>query len=437
MGKRITIFLFAFLSFFVAFSAKASILVDINFSNSTCTGYGAGNAFGQLFTPTKNNLAKVNMLINTWTGSIATTSNFEIYVCKGTANSANFNTSYKCGNTGNTFIASTTFQHNSGGNQYTSKDILFNNIPLVAGDNYYFGIKGIDSIVYGQLGACGKVGGGGIISNQSFISFNGLSLGSTYYDTNYSYIAFTEPDNGTRISSGQEMNFIIEYLNPVDTYSHFELDILNKEQQQTTKFYYGLTQGTTTQYAIPSISGLVDNNYRATAFMYNVYNGVTSSPANLNFVVGSTTIYFAGDYADPIEENICLDIDISTFYGGVKCALREVVLWAFKPTKDSTIYFTNSYNQLKTSFPFSAFYSLTDTIQQGIASTTISNSSTIDIVLVRQNSGHAQFYTTPILSSSTMASTIGQSNTTLIRNSIGWLMWFAVALFVFMQFKKI
>ena len=35
-----------------------------------------------------------------------------------------------------------------------------------------------------------------------------------------------------------------------------------------------------------------------------------------------------------------------------------------------------------------------------------------------------------------MARAIGQTNATLIRNTVTWLMWLAMAFLVFVQFKK-
>jgi len=438
MARKITIFIFAFLSFFVGLNVKATVLNDVIFSQFSSSAKDTNTPLGIKFIPTKNNFVGVFVAMNnTWNGSTAPTSTIEVYLCKGNIQVNNFNSSYKCTGANNQFIASTTYSITSITNQYISRNVIFPETKVIdQGANYYLSFKntGINT----NIGVSSTNQPYGLVSNQVYDQYNSLAAYSaTLYDNNFSYVAFDEPSEGARFSSGADIGLVLSYLNPIDTYSHIELDLLNKELKQTTKFYYSLTQGTSTQYVVPVLSGLVDDNYRATAFMYNVYNGVTSSPANLNFVVGSTTVYFAGDYADPIEENICKDIDVSTFYGGVKCALREVVLWAFKPTKDSTIYFNNSYTELKKSFPFSAFYSLTDTINQGIASTTLSNSSTIDIVLVKQQAGHAKFYSTPIISSSTMAKTIGQNNTNLIRNSLGWLMWFAVAWFIFLQFKKI
>ena len=79
-------------------------------------------------------------------------------------------------------------------------------------------------------------------------------------------------------------------------------------------------------------------------------------------------------------------------------------------------------------------FSLTDTVSNTVASTTLNATGTIGVPMIDKNKN---IYIAPFLSSSTLPNAIGQTNADLVRNTISWLIWLALAVGLFFEFKAI
>jgi hypothetical protein len=197
---------------------------------------------------------------------------------------------------------------------------------------------------------------------------------------------------------------------------------------------------------------LVDGNYNISAYMTN-WNGTPNlaPTATINFNVASSTyddgsadiipVDLPDDIADEIASGSemfdlseCENISPLNFYDSIVCGFKKFAIWALYPSQTSLNKLNTSYTDIKASFPFNAFFDLTDTVHDAISTTTTSMSGTFDIPFITAT---GTFYMIPVLSSSTMPSAIGSTNATLIRNSITWVFWALAGFLIFITFKKI
>lgn len=134
------------------------------------------------------------------------------------------------------------------------------------------------------------------------------------------------------------------------------------------------------------------------------------------------------------EAQICDGVATSTIMGGIECAFKKVIFWAITPSADSVAYFQKNYIGLKASFPFSAFFELTDAVNDGIGTSTPNMAGTLDMPFIN-NSG--DYIMLPVISSTSLPNLIGATNATLFRNSLKWILWALVAFIIFITFKKL
>lgn len=180
----------------------------------------------------------------------------------------------------------------------------------------------------------------------------------------------------------------------------------------------------------------------------------------LNFTAGYhglETIYFSsheavGDYTFIIDdlvsqtENItvfekptcaqtCAGIDTNTITGAIECGFRCLFVWGFYPSNLSVQTFQTSNENLKDAFPFNAYFDLTDAFIGTMASTSFA-SSTISMPMIRKHGTSTEFYMLPVLASTSMSNAIGSSNNTLFRNSLIYIVWGAIGLFIIIRLSK-
>jgi len=160
-----------------------------------------------------------------------------------------------------------------------------------------------------------------------------------------------------------------------------------------------------------------------------------------DFTVNSAVVY------DPIPElspSVCLSWAAeactdatSTFFGGVYCGLKSAAVWAACPTKFSTDLLNNQWQEMRASFPFTAFFQITDSVEAAIASTSTSTDHTLGLPMIRKTATGTQWYVLPAVSSSTLPAMVGGStNAGLIRDTFRWLAWIGVAGLIVWQIKS-
>lgn len=465
---RLTIFVLIF--FAAASGAKATNSIDIN--NLQLVGqYDTGwvNAM-QGFRPTTNNLSGFSLWSDV--GNVQTMT-ADLFICKGTttqniliyhSRSTSTEAEYGCGST--TLVAkyaSTTFNDTvaSGAGNYATTTVFFPSpLNMEIGKDYYFVLHYISgqrnlkpSLNYntylatdtekfffntwwnGQQRQTDNSGGTGGVDMPFATWYN--------YELNAAKITIIEPVDAQRVYDNMPLTIKWSIYNPGLAYNGGFIKILNKSTWtalQDITFDVSTTSATA-QIDLP-FSDFEKANYRIYGNLYNSATGQMSSTSNIvDFVVGSDTIYLGkGDQqymtgSQLSEQQLCAGIATSTFFGGIECGFKKVIAWAIVPNEDTVSRLKYSYSEFKTVFPFNAYFQVTDTVQQAIASSSVNRNGTFDVPFY--NGQTKQFYTMPVLSSTSLSKAVGNTNANLIRNTITWIFWALAAFLVFIQIKKI
>lgn len=438
-SKHSKLFPFLFFAFFLfAQPTFASEQVDINQITS-----GGVSAFsyhwGQSFKPTKNNITAVEFACYNAVNQVYT-----INVCKGVASSTNFASTSDCKALGNTLVVATTSTINCGGGAGGVFKVPIGTKYTEVGADYYWTIN--SATVQFKIGFAGGTSdtypNGTALPTTQWASYNDLFF-KTYYESSYdpAYVVLTSPSQGQRFTSGVVL-FEGSIFNPQFAYTNLIIEILNKETWTSLEDINGdihLSTSSPFSLQVP-YTQFTEGNYRAIAYLINQNTGVRSTSTRVDYMLGINTVFSGTSDAQYqtgsalTEAQLCQGIATSTFFGGIECGFKKVIAFAITPNDSTLNNLKNSYINFKNTFPFTAYYQLTDTINGAIASTTLSRNGTFDVPMINKQ-GHIG--TIPILSSNSMPNAIGQTNTTLIRNTITWFMWLAVAFLVFLQFKKL
>lgn len=241
------------------------------------------------------------------------------------------------------------------------------------------------------------------------------------------------PENGKE-HLDNHMQFTGFYSNTL--YDQLIIDIWNRTSQQTENtLTETATLGTGQIYVVNNY--LNDGNYS-----YNVYlknSTVTTTSGDIYdtpyfFTVGTSTPFIPPyKVFDISETNICAGMATSTWFGSIECGLKKTLAWAVYPDQKSLGDFAISYSQLKSSFPFNAFFDLTKSVQDAIATTTLADSH-FDIPFITAT---GTYYMLPVVSSSSLPNLIGAPNSSLFRNTITWALWGLAGFLIFLTVKSI
>lgn len=132
--------------------------------------------------------------------------------------------------------------------------------------------------------------------------------------------------------------------------------------------------------------------------------------------------------------SVCKNDDLDSISGQFTCALKMAFAWLVYPSQDSIDSLKTSGQEIKESFPFTVYFQLTDTVSETISSTTLNTNGSIGIPMINKQ---GDIYVAPILSSSSLPNAVGATNANLIRNTISWLIWLALALLLFFEIKNL
>jgi hypothetical protein len=147
------------------------------------------------------------------------------------------------------------------------------------------------------------------------------------------------------------------------------------------------------------------------------------------------------EYCLYIEEqtpdfDMCVDpcADMGEGLGNdVACGLRQAGCWFITPDPQAFNYLRRSFENLKKQFPFNLYFSLTDKIQEGLATSTIDDrSGSVGVVMY----DGSDFYIQPVLSSSTMVNFFGEEKTNNFRTVAGYIMWACAAGYIIFRITK-
>jgi len=99
-------------------------------------------------------------------------------------------------------------------------------------------------------------------------------------------------------------------------------------------------------------SYLVDNNGEPVSVATSYYDVYSSTSAQCAGFYGYDEGYWCDD--------VCAGLATSTLGGEVACGGRRIACWAFMPHSTSRSYFSQGWEKLKSSFPFSVYFDITD-----------------------------------------------------------------------------
>lgn len=200
--------------------------------------------------------------------------------------------------------------------------------------------------------------------------------------------------------------------------------------------------------ALPKTEPLFDGFYTATATIVAFYdNSIDYLDYDvihfyINNASGTDTFPFdeMEFFSDDVYSHLCDNVATSSgsyfddFRYGIECGFRKTIYYIFYPSDTSINNIQIAYSKIKKEFPFSAYFGLTDTINNSLNNSTTTDEGTFKIPFI---SATGTFYMLPVLSSSSMPNLIGENNTQLFRNSLTWIIWLCVAFLIFITFKKI
>ncbi len=119
---------------------------------------------------------------------------------------------------------------------------------------------------------------------------------------------------------------------------------------------------------------------------------------------------------------------------GVECGARKLMYYLIYPSDDKQNDLHERYYNFKATFPFSAFFGITDTINEAVASSTTNQDGNFQIPFI-DKSGNFEMLT--VMSSSSLPNLIGQNNANIFRSSLSWILWALCAFLIFCQLKRI
>lgn len=424
-------FPFCFFVFF-ALPAQADYTQNLNVTGgSSYTNTGGNSQVAQSFFPTVSNINRVAISCGKNYGVPGAIG--YIAICKGVPNPTNFSVqgSYlPCDGVGNILIATSSVQqlYCNYGNSATNFDIPPSR--LIINNHYFWEFLSTSTMVNNDITAVTNCSGSGCTGQAySYNSGNSSAVDfrfTTYYDSTQSdvLLSIVSPLNNTVVISSTSINFNGYVQNGTGLQifagtpnSSPGITLFGASFESSGTYYYNFNKT------------LANGNYW---IWYYLSKGTST-------LISTTTLSVEqnrGALRRTIkmdEATICAGVDTTTFFGGIECGFKKVVAWAIYPSPEMEVDMQVSYDNFKQAFPFNAFFQLTDTITRTMASTTVNSSGTFDVPMINKQ-GH--IITIPVVSSSSMGRAIGTTNASLIRNTMTWLMWFALAFLVFIQFKK-
>jgi len=462
--------LFLFGLFFIGKSAQATTLIDVNVTNAGGTYMTGWVNVMQGFKPNVNN---INSFSITGYQIGANTLTADFYICKGTTTQSQLiynsratstEVEYGCGTTSPNIrilkATSSVFTENVINGMATAT-ITFPTKQLEPNQPYYFVLHYLS----GQGNMTNSLNFNNYLATSSDLWFynvwwngqqrqtdnSGGTTGVdmpfvTWYDKelNSGLITITRPTVGERVYDNQPITIAGNIYNPNIRYNSGVIKILNKQTWTALDdiFIEITSEGGNFEFTLP-YTQLGAGNFRIYANLIDSNTGIIGATSNkVDFVIGTNTIYTGTDDSQYViggqatEAQICAGITSATssFMYSIECGGRKLIYNLFTPNVFALETLKTSWINFKGKFPFSVYFQLTDTVQSAIDNSSVNMNDTFDVVMIDKD---RDIITVPVLSSSSVANLVGQSNADLIRNTIGWIIWLAVAFLIFLTFKNI
>lgn len=378
--------------------------------------YFGAPAICQSFIPTKANLTRIEWNINGAPNRL-------FNLCRGTMGQLT------AGCSGADLVASS-----SGANA-----VIFNPyLDITVGANYYFCIypQGAEIAELHNFGSGGCSAGypyGCYYYNNTSANYYDLKF-KTYYNTNF--IEFEYPTDATTTP---------DFNNWVIRYEGGEIGVpYSISLAYGTSTALGFTDSAMVgqfsgfvQWSMEKMNALPNGRYYAIATLNKIvdYTPIPiASTSIITFIISDSApdTYFNFNLfklKPPVD--ICAGIATTTILGGLECGLKRAGVWLFYPNATTLQNGLNSIDNFKGTFPFSAFFDITDTIKHAIASTTIDDAG----FYVPTITSTSTFVMMPALGTSTISNAIGNNNANLIRTGISFIMWLCAIMIIYFTIR--
>jgi hypothetical protein len=235
---------------------------------------------------------------------------------------------------------------------------------------------------------------------------------------NIFYWAYNFTISSTSYAAYDSFDTQIEYIPPIAgaTSTFIESNWYKPAVQPINTYIIIYDQG----YNIPLYLG----NYTAGAYLIGLKNNsfdiLASDFVNFTMSEGTTTAQTAWC------SGLCNDLATTTssWWPPLVCAGRYVICYAMYPHDLTKQMFWQAYNDFKLVFPFNIFFEITSTIDNVFASTTMaSTTGSFGLPMIRKVGTTSQYYILPLLTSTTTANFLGNSNANLLRFSLSSIIY--------------
>lgn len=239
-------------------------------------------------------------------------------------------------------------------------------------------------------------------------------------------------------------------------YQHASATIPTELVRRNPQQFYFLNATTTYSLAItdkydyPTELGY----YMATTSLYSksvVGDRVLLGVGTTSFAIGTSSSFFNSAWCS----GLCSDItyfqnasstswyDVFSWYDQIvtsikniplslSCTARYVLCFAVQPHEATQEYLDNSFLKIKNGFPFSTFFQLTDIVNEELATSTTCTSNILPMPMIRTVGTTTEYFMISGLSSSSVSNAIGNTNATLFKNTLIWIIWGVVISIVFL-----
>jgi hypothetical protein len=159
---------------------------------------------------------------------------------------------------------------------------------------------------------------------------------------------------------------------------------------------------------------------------------------SVDFVASSSNPYCISRQL-PLPQFTCGDIcqnipATSTTWTNIACIAEIMGCYLIQPSSSSLSFILDNFNVLKTKFPANLFFSITDSIEAGMAATG-TKYSYFGIPMWSTTTPH-HFFIIPIITSSSVPNTIGQTNSEVLKLSLIYAFYGLVAFYIILRLKK-
>jgi hypothetical protein len=259
-------------------------------------------------------------------------------------------------------------------------------------------------------------------NTDTTLSYNAINLtnpeDASIQNKNIFYWAYNFTISSTSYAAYDSFDTQIEYIPPIAgaTSTFIESNWYKPAVQPDNAYIIIYDQG----YNIPLYLG----NYTAGAYLIGLKNNsfdiLASDFVNFTMSEGTTTAQTAWC------SGLCNDLATTTssWWPPLVCAGRYAICYAMYPHDLTKQMFWQAYSDFKLVFPFNIFFEITSTIDNVFASTTMaSTTGSFGLPMIRKVGTTSQYYILPLLTSTTTANFLGNSNANLLRFSLSSIIY--------------